>query len=220
MRAVIFDFDGVLADTEGLHLAAFQQVFAARGWSLSEHEYFEHYMGFDDEGVFVEYARNRALALDRRALDEAKQQKADAFAVLVASGRLLYPGAAECVTALAGAYPLAIASGALHHEIESILSESGLLSHFALIVGADDVGARKPAPDPYLAAAAGLGVDPRECVAIEDSTWGLRSAQDAGMRTIAVTTTSAPHILRGADRVIAGVHELTVELIRGLGVRS
>ena len=216
MTAVIFDFDGVLADTEGLHLAAFQRVFQARGWSLDRAEYFDHYMGFDDEGVFIEYARTRGLVLSPADRADVLQQKADAFAALITSGQLLYPGASECIAALTGRFALGIASGALHREIEAILTGAGLLKNFGVIVGADDVAVRKPAPDPYLAAAAGLGVSPTACVAVEDSIWGLRSARDAGMRTVAVTTTTAREGLGDADRIIAGIHELTADVIRTL----
>ena len=213
--AVIFDFDGVLANTEELHYRAFKQVFEPRGWALDLNEYYEKYMGFDDRGLVVEYARDRAIDVPAEVVNTLTASKAQAFADLLSTGNVLYPGAREIVSRLAGQFRLAIASGALHEEIVTILGAGRLLDDFDVIVGADDVAASKPAPDSYLAAAAALGVHPSACVAVEDSLWGLRAARAAGMRAIAVTTTSPASALAGAERILAGVHELTIEILRG-----
>jgi beta-phosphoglucomutase len=213
--AVIFDFDGVLANTEELHYRAFTQVFEPRGWALDLSEYYERYMGFDDRGLVVEYARDRAIDVPADVLHTLIASKAQAFGELLSTGEVLYPGAREIVRQLAGEFRLAIASGALHEEIVTILGAGRLLDYFEVIVGADDVAASKPAPDSYLAAAAALGVHPSACVAVEDSLWGLRAARAAGMRAIAVTTTSPASALAGAERILAGVHELTIEILRG-----
>ena len=212
-QAIIFDFDGVLANTEDLHYRAFVQVFTPRGWDLDAAEYYERYMGFDDRGLVVEYARDRSMDLSADVIDALTASKAQAFAAMVASGDVLYPGAREIVRQLAGRFRLAIASGALHEEIVTILRAGGVLDSFEAIVGADDVPASKPAPDSYLAAAAALGVDPAACVAVEDSVWGLRAARAAGMRAIGVTTTSPRSALDGAEQILAGVHELTIEIL-------
>lgn len=214
-QAVIFDFDGVLANTEELHYRAFMQVFEPRGWSLDAREYYERYMGFDDRGLVVEYARDRAIDVPADVVATVTASKAEAFAELLDAGDVLYPGAREIVRQLAGTFRLAIASGALHEEIVTILRAGGLLECFDAIVGADDVAASKPAPDSYLSAAAAIGIEPAACVAIEDSLWGLRAARAAGMRAIAVATTSPESVLIGAERVLAGVHELTIEILSG-----
>ena len=213
--ALIFDFDGVLANTEHLHYGAFVRVFATRGWTLSEEEYFARYMGYDDHDLLVNYAKDRRIPLadpDLAAMAEAKRL---AFAAELETRDVLFPGARETIAQLRPHYRLAIASGALHGEIVTVLTTGGIIDAFPVIVGADDVARSKPAPDTYLAAAAKLGVDPRECVAVEDSKWGLTSARDAGMRTIAVTTTSPASQLH-ADRVLRDVRDITAEVVRAL----
>src|SRR5207248_6643433 len=91
-----------------------------------------------------------------------------------------------------------------------------LLDAFRVIVGAEDVDEAKPSPAPYLEAAARLGVRPADCVAVEDSHWGLDAARAAGMRTVALPTTSPPHLLASADRIVSGLRDLTPELVAGL----
>jgi beta-phosphoglucomutase-like phosphatase (HAD superfamily) len=133
---------------------------------------------------------------------------------------VLYPGSAACVTRLADAFPLAIASGSLHAEIEDILAVAKLRAPFRAIIGADDVARSKPAPDPYLAAAEALGVEPSACVAIEDSSWGITSARTAGLWTIALTTTAPVANLAGANRIVEGLDEISVDLVRALAAAS
>jgi HAD superfamily hydrolase (TIGR01509 family) len=214
--AVIFDFDGVLADTERLHLAAFRDVFASRGWALDDDAYFNRYMGYDDAGLFRAYAADGGFAIDGRELAAMVEGKGVAFRRHLGSGHVLYPGAVDCLTRLAARYELAVASGALRAEIVDILTAGGVLQRFRTIVGAEDVTSMKPAPDPYLTAASRLGVEPRRCVAIEDSRWGLESATKAGLRTIGITTTSSAATLKQAHHVIAHLDELTVEAIEAL----
>lgn len=217
IRAIVFDFDGVLADTERLHLGAFQQVFAARGWSLDEETYFERYLGCDDEGLVQAYSSDERLSLARGDVDALVRAKTDAFSHHLSSSDILFPGARRAVELLGQHFALGIASGALHAEIDAILTTGGIRDAFQTVVGADDVLTSKPSPEPYLTAAARLGVDPGMCVAVEDSAAGLQAAIAAGMKTIAVTTTSSPQALSRADRILSGVHELSFEIITALG---
>lgn len=217
ISAVVFDFDGVLADSEPLHFEAFRDVFGARGWSLSDEDYYRRYLGYDDRDMIATFLRDRGLAGGDDVLAELAEEKREAFAARIRSRDVLFPGARECVAALRGRFRLAIASGALHEEVVAILTTGALIDAFPVIVGADDVAASKPAPDSYLEAARGLGVDPATCVAIEDSHWGLDAARAAGMRTIAVTTSSPAEALASADRVFGSVREVTVEVIASLG---
>jgi beta-phosphoglucomutase len=212
LKAVIFDFDGVIADTESLHLRAFQDVFAARGWTLSEATYFDRYLGFDDEGLVEAFNTDERLELGVEARATLVGEKGQVFARFLAEGDVLFPDARACIATLATRYPLGIASGALKAEIRHILTAARLVDAFSVIVSAEDVSACKPDPEPYLTAAAALGVPPTACLAIEDSPPGLESARAAGMRTIGVTTTAPRHQLR-ADRVIDRLNELTLEMV-------
>lgn len=212
--AVVFDFDGVLADTERLHLAAFQQVFTPRRWALNESAYFERYLGFDDEDLVDAYVRDHGFALDEAARTELLRQKASHYADLVASGSALYAHATACVRALAAHFPLAIASGSLRAEIEAILAPADLRDAFRAIVGADDVARSKPAPDTYTEAVKRLGIAAADAVAVEDSQWGLASAREAGLRTIGLTTSYPASALTDADRIITSLAELTPDFVR------
>lgn len=214
--AVIFDFDGVIADTEHLHLGAFREAFTERGWTLDEADYFDRYVGFDDRGLIVAYTDDLGIKLAAEELAALLAAKRAAFGRHL-SASVVYPGAHAVIERIAGRYPVGIASGALHHEIAAILKAANLSEWFPVIVGADDVKASKPSPDPYLAAAAGLLVNPSDCVAIEDSVTGLQAAHSAGMRTIAVTTTAPGHLLAIADRVVSGLEEITPDLVAELG---
>jgi beta-phosphoglucomutase len=214
--AIVFDFDGVLADTEHLHLRAFQDVFAGRGWTLDEKAYFENFLGFDDYSAIAEFARARGMELDRSAIDHLVSVKGRRYRDHLGSAGIVFPQATPCVRRLARRFPLAIASGSLHEEIDAILESAGLADAFPVIVGADDVKACKPDPEPYATAVRRLGVRPEAAVAIEDSRWGLESARAAGLRTIGLTTSYPAAALEPADRIIGSLDELTVEYVEEL----
>ena len=182
LRGVVFDFDGVLADTERLHLAACQAVLAGTGLTLDTDAYYERYLGYDDVGVFTTLGRDQGRPLGDDALRGLVAAKGRHFDERVRSGGVLYPDAAACIRRLAAELPLAIASGALHHEIDAILTGANVRQHFRAIVAADDVEHSKPAPDSYRQAVAllhggGPGLDPSAYLAVEDSVWGITAAR-------------------------------------------
>ena len=217
--AVIFDFDGVIADSESLHLRAFQEAFVARGWTLGRGEYYDRYLGSSDRDVIDLFATERGerlTAADRKELLESKGRIYDGLA----AGGALCPGADACVRRLGARFPLAIASGALTHEIVHALEAAGLRAHFLAIVGADDVAESKPAPDPYLEAARRIGIAPGACVAIEDSPWGLESARAAGLRTIGITHSYPAPRLKPADVVVTSLDEISLALIQELTMKQ
>jgi beta-phosphoglucomutase len=216
VAAVIFDFDGVIADTERLHLGAFREVFDTRGWALSEQDYFDRYLGCDDHGLVVAYARDAGLTLAPEDIQDLVDRKIHAFSRHLSSPAVLFPNAAAAIRALSARFAVGIASGALRGEIEAILSAAQLRDVFRVIVGADDVSAHKPAPAPYLAAAAGLGVEPGACVAIEDSEAGIQAARAAGMRVIGVRTTSPEHLLTDAHLIVGTLADVSPSLVESL----
>jgi beta-phosphoglucomutase-like phosphatase (HAD superfamily) len=125
---------------------------------------------------------------------------------------VIFPGAASAIERAAAAVPIAIASGALGMEIRRVLDRAGLTHHFSAIVAAEDTAASKPSPDPYLRAVSLLrhsvndpGLAASDCVAIEDSRWGIESARRAGLRTVAVTTSYSAADLADADLVISSL---------------
>ena len=150
LKAVIFDFDGVLADSEPLHYQAFQEVLVPLGLGHSYDRYLEHFIGFDDRDAFREVFREANLSLDEAALAGLIQAKSAAFKTIVAKGVRPFPGAVSLVADLVrNDVPLAIASGALKDEIRLILMALRLESAFSIIVAADDVKRSKPDPESY-----------------------------------------------------------------------
>ena len=217
IAALVFDFDGVIADTERIHLAAFQTALRGTAIELADREYYAHYLGFDDEGVFRLLGADRGVDIGDARVRELVAEKSKAYEALVAQARsVLYPGAEACIRRFHGRVPLAIASGAYADEIRSVLGPAGLLPCFETIVGCGDTPSGKPSPDPYEEAARRLNVDPRRCAAIEDSRWGIQSAVAAGMTCIAVTTNYKAHELPGAVMVVPSLEAVTLEMIEGL----
>ena len=218
IKAIVFDFDGVLADSEPLHLRAYQQVLSRFGITLTKEDYYTRYLGYDDEGVFTRLATEHGLPLGESDLQTLIADKAGVFDAAIGSEEILYPGAAECIARMSARYPLGIASGALRHEIEAILRHRGLLQHFRFIVGSGDTAESKPAPDPYRRAAELHSLAPAECVAIEDSHWGIVSAKSAGLTCVGLTTTYSRAHLTEADRIVDSLDEFTPALIESLKV--
>ena len=219
LQAVIFDFDGVIADSEPLHLKAFQQALAEEGVVLEREDYFSRYLGYDDVGVFAAVARDRALAWTDRHITALVARKGTKLESMLEAGEVLFPGAAAFIRAAAAEVPIAIASGALRHEIVQIVESTGLDALFGVIVAAGDTPEGKPSPAPYLLAfeqlqqVAGRPLDRRRCVAIEDSMWGLESARGAGLRCVGVTTSYGAAELACAELVVDGLRTLTIPML-------
>jgi beta-phosphoglucomutase len=214
IRGIVFDFDGVIVDSEASHFVALQDTMAAAGWPLSKAEYDERYLGYSDRGTFKALNADRKLGLALSDIDRLAAEKGRRFAQLASAEPLLFPEAVECIQRLSGTFPLAIASGSLRHEIATVLDRHGLSPYFAAIVGADDVTMSKPDPAPYLEAARKLKMPPAMCAAIEDSPWGLESARAAGMFTIGVTHSYPAARLTAADAIVASLSEVTESLPR------
>ena len=221
IRAIVFDFDGVLANSEPLHLRAYQQVLSRFHLTLTRDDYYANYLGYDDVGVFAQLTARHGLPVDQDGIRELIDEKTRVFDATIEasidSGGILYPGAAACVELMASRYPLGIASGALRHEIEAILRGARLDRYFQFIVASGETLEGKPAPDPYRRAAELHAVAAGECVAIEDSRWGIESAKSAGLPCVGITTTYSREHLTAADRVIESLDEFTPELVDTLG---
>jgi beta-phosphoglucomutase len=222
IRAVVFDFDGVIANSEPLHFRAYRDVLAARGLTLTERAYYEHYLGYDDIGAFRAIAGDAGVAIDDREVADLVAQKAVRLEALEKDGSVLFPGAREAIARMAAAWPTAIASGALKVEILRVLEHESLGSFFPVVVSAEDTPASKPDPAPYLLAVERLGaatvaLSPSECIAIEDSKWGLVSARAAGLRTVGITHTyPESELADAADVVISHLDMFTPDLLRAL----
>jgi len=217
--ATLFDFDGVLVDSEPVHLAAFNDVLATRGMSLDEREYTERYLSLDDAGVFRDALSRRQQTLreeDVRALVEAKHPR---FLARFANSFRVFPGAAQLLARRAARGPVGIVSGALLEEITFALDRMGVRDTVAFIVSAERTTAPKPDPAPYL-----LGMEELRrlghaggAVVVEDSPGGVVSAKKAGLRCVAVTHSCGSGELTsaGADAVTSDLDSLTDALLEG-----
>jgi HAD superfamily hydrolase (TIGR01509 family) len=221
LRAIVFDFDGVIVNSEPLHFQGYRDVLADQGVALTEPDYYAHYLGFDDVGAFAAIGRRHGVAWSDAEIENLVARKAVRLEALERDVSLLLPGAADAIRRASAAVPIAIASGARGEEIRRLLRREGLSGCFTAIVAAEDTAVSKPAPEPYLRAvrllapAWGGRLRPSDCIAIEDSHWGLESARAAGLRTIAVTNTySADELV--ADLTIASLEALDLDLLASL----
>jgi beta-phosphoglucomutase len=219
LQAIIFDFDGVIANSEPLHYTAFREALDEDGIALTAADYYAHYLGYDDVGVFQAIGRDRGLPMGAERVDALVTRKGERLQYLLNGGTVLFPGAVEFIRQAAAAVPVAIASGALRHEIEEILQAAGVDALFRTIVASGDTAESKPSPEPYrrafeqLRAESGVFLDPRRTVAIEDSRWGLESARGAGLRCVGVTNSYPAHALAGAELIADGLGALSLDAL-------
>ncbi len=217
LRAIVFDFDGVIANSEPLHFRGYRDVLAEEGIPLTERDYYAQYLGFDDVGAFQAIGMEHGTAWTGGDVSALVARKAVRIEALERDASILFPGAADAIRRAAASVPIAIASGARGAEIRRVLEREDLLSCFAAIVAAEDTPVSKPAPDPYLRAlvllahATGANLRGAECVAIEDSHWGLASARSAGLKTVGITHTYEASALTAADLVIGSLDSLDIE---------
>src|SRR5918992_2009314 len=222
LRAVIFDFNGIIVDDEPIHFRLFERVFAEEGITLTQETYYARYLGFDDRGAFVAGFRDNQRPLPDEKLAELIARKADYYRQAIRDHVAIFPGVKSLVYALAPRVPLAIASGALRHEITTILATAGLLNYFQPILSAEDVTEGKPDPKIFLAVLAKLNVGgsprigPADCVVIEDSKEGIRGARAAGMKCLAVTNSHPAELLGEANAVVKSLEEVTLPFLQKL----
>jgi beta-phosphoglucomutase family hydrolase len=218
LRAVIFDFDGVITDSEILHFRAFNAVLAQYGFQLTKPEYYKEYLGMSDADCFRALIAEGRLPLQEPQIKGLGQQKTRIFEQLARTEGKIIEGVREFLDTLSAAHvPLAICSGALRAEIELILEEASLRNYFDVIVSAEEVKRGKPDPEGFLLALEKLNdlwpepITPGRCVVVEDSHWGLKAAKAAGMHAVAVTNSYDASQLKPADRVVARLDELTMD---------
>jgi beta-phosphoglucomutase len=222
LQAVIFDFNGIIVDDEPIHFRLFQKVLGEEGIVLTEEAYYARYLGFDDRGAFTTAFRESQRLLDDAELDELIARKAVYYQNAIRSQVTIFPGVVNLIAALAEHVPLAVASGALRHEIKTILATAGLLDRFRAIVSAEDVERGKPEPDIFLKALAALNhpseepLQPASCVVIEDSKEGIRGARRAGMKCLAVTNSHPAELLGEANVIVKSLEGVSLEFLNRL----
>jgi beta-phosphoglucomutase-like phosphatase (HAD superfamily) len=224
INAVIFDFNGVLVDDESVHFALFQEVLAEEGVHITELDYHDRYMGYDDRGCFEAALSDANQSHERNRIDDLIARKAKRYVTEAARGLRFFPSAAETLGAIAAHWPIAINSGALLPEIEYALNRLNRRNQIAAIISAEATEKCKPHPEGYLLALAALRKHPKSkpdlaaahCLVIEDTLAGIASAKGAGMNVVGVTTTYTSAELRsaGADDVLTTLADFTPDWIR------
>jgi HAD superfamily hydrolase (TIGR01509 family) len=222
LRAVLFDFNGVLVDDEPIHLEMFQRVLGEEGVSLSAEDYYGRLLGLDDRACFEAALAAAGEAATVPRLMRLMARKASYYQETIRrNGFPFMPGAAGLVNALAeDRRMLGIVTGALREEVEGALRQEGLLGRFKLVVTDEDVEESKPDPEGYLKALEALNsrpplperlLHPHEVLAIEDSPVGLAAAANAGLSTLGVVHSYSRHKLGGADALVESLNGITPE---------
>jgi beta-phosphoglucomutase len=222
-KAVIFDFDGVITDSEVLHLRAFNKSLAQFGVELTIKDYYQNYLGFSDFDCYKMLITQGLLKIDEQQIGDIIEQKSVIFEELTKTEGRTIEGVHEFLKMLEkNNVPMAICSGSLLSEIELVLDEAHLRHFFKAIVSADQVKKGKPHPEGFLLALQKLNDDctppitADQCVIIEDSHWGLQAGKAAGMHTVAVTNSYDADQLTMAEKVVARLSDLSMDDLQQL----
>lgn len=226
--AVLFDFDGVIVNSEPLHFWAFHEVLRSEKIELTEAEYYQELIGFDDKGAFKHVFAKHGRELDPKTFLRVMTAKSERMMDLIRDRRYhALPGVEEFIRALWWDHPLAICSGALREEIEAMLEGIALRDCFKVIVAAEDVAVGKPDPSGYLMCMKQLGekakreLKPADCLIVEDAPTVIRSVKAVGFPTLAVATSYPPEKLVDADYVVRDLRPATVTAaVANLKLRS
>jgi beta-phosphoglucomutase len=225
LRAILFDCDGTIADNEPIHLRMFQAVLRDLGIDLTEKDYYDIYLGMDDQDCFRSVLEANGKPAPPELIRTLIERKAGLYESAIRKELRVYPGVVRLVRAAAARYELAVVSGALRAELELILQAANIREAFKVITSAEDVSAGKPDPEGFIKGLAALnGTDPRpdppirpaECLVIEDSFAGVDAAKAADMRCLAVTNSYPRDVLKKADRVVDTLEAVTPESLEAL----
>ena len=223
LKAVLFDCDGVIADSEHLHFSLFQKVLREINLPLTQADYLEKYLAMDDKGCFRAVAAAHGRSLSDTELSALIEKKTALYKKTATENLVILPGVVEFVMAVSQKFPLAMASGALRDEVKLMIHAAGIAHYFDAVVAAEDVVRGKPAPDAYLKALEEINkkypdrrIQPGECLVVEDSKHGLLSARAAGMKCVAVTTSYSAEDLSAADRVVPVLTAVRVKDLESL----
>jgi len=204
VKAVIFDMDGVIVDSEPRHERAFLEVARELGYENVGLR-FADYIGRSDKELWIDFV---ARHNPKQSLEELLVMKRQRMIEIIRCEQPLFEGLVPLVQRLADCYRLAVASGSERAVIDEVLNLEGLRHFFAVVVSGSEVSRGKPAPDIFLRTAELLGVIPKECCVIEDSKPGVAAALAAGMQVIAITNTLPAQELRQATHIVSAYSEI------------
>jgi len=218
LAAVIFDFDGIIVDSEPLHFRAFNEVLNALDLRITWDAYCETYIGFDDRDAFRTLFKAAEKKISAYELKELIRQKAAVFESYIQKGEAApLPGAVELIKSIPVRLPVALCSGALKQDILPVLEKLGIDNAFSAIVTAEDTDRSKPDPAPYRLVLDKLDIDnPAAALAIEDTPAGIMSAKAAGLKVLAVTNSYDREYLHAADAITDSLERVNRTLLEDL----
>jgi len=222
LRTLIFDFDGIIVDSEPIIMKLTQEMAAQEGWAVTEEEYYRDYLALDDRSIVEHLYSSHGQAVDRQRCEELINWKSRVYGKTIENGLPAMPGAVDFVHQAAQILPLAIASGSARSEIEHLLGKLGLRDDFRVLATADDCERSKPDPEVYLKALGRLQklpefearpLLPSECLAIEDAPGGIDAAHAAEIKCLALAHSHAPDHLQHAEWIFRGFTEVDLKAI-------
>lgn len=223
LKAVIFDFDGVITDSEVLHLRAFNKVLIQFNCRIKRKDYYTKYLGFSDFDCYRQLIKDGLLNISKSKIAELVEQKNQVFEELAKTEGKTIEGVCGFLAMLdENNIPMAICSGALLSEIELLLDDANLRQYFETIVSAEHVRKGKPHPEGFLRALKRLNknrkkqISANQCIVIEDSLWGLQAAKAAKMHAIAVTNSYDAEQLQLAEKIVDKLSDLSIDDLRQL----
>ena len=226
LRALFFDFNGVILDDEEYHYSSLKDVLKEEGVLITREMYYRDCLGFGDVECF-QWGLKTQAAIDRAGgMNHLLNRKSAYYENLLEREARFFPGVCELMREAGDRYPMAVASMALRREIDLALATAGLTDLVSVIVSAGDVPRPKPAPDVYEKALLQINqsgdgetdappILPAECMVIEDSVPGIRSARAAGMRVVGVAHTVPLEELNDAHHAIPSLRDVRVSLLEG-----
>jgi beta-phosphoglucomutase len=218
LSAVIFDFDGIIVDSEPMHFRAFNEVLNPLDIEITWEDYGETYIGFDDRDAFKAAFKANNQKIDAKTITTLIAKKAAVFQQYILNGDVSpLPGAVELIKSIPARLPIALCSGALLEDILPILGNLGIQDAFNVIVTAEDTPKSKPDPAPYKLTLEKLGIDdPATAIAIEDTPAGIVSAKGAGLKVLAVTNSYDRDFLMEADAVTDSLERITRPILENV----
>lgn len=220
-QAVIFDFDGVILDSEPLHYKACAAVFEKIGLILDYEEYVDKYLGFADKDMFPKLFSDRGFDYSADNINAFIAEKVSRYQEIIRHSNDLpiIDSVDQYLVELSKrSTKIAICSGSTRHEIMAVLTklkQGELLTYFNTIVTSEDVQRGKPSPEGYLLSTQRLEVRPEQCLVIEDTPHGIEAAKTAGMYVVALLTSYSKNELKNADKIISNFSELIEALDQG-----
>ncbi len=226
-KAILFDFDGVIVDSEEYHYEAFRRIFEEEGFSLSREIYYQRCLGFNDAQCIRWGMKETGKIEEAGGIERLVERKAAYFQELFDQRIRFFPGVCAFIRSAAEKYPIAVTSMARRGEIEAALQRAGLSHLFRVIVSGEDIEKTKPHPEAYRKTLCllndhlsltetGRAIRPRECLVVEDSRAGIQSAKAAGMHVLALAQTEDPRRLKAADRVLPSLEGIALEEVEAL----